>query len=38
MDKISLIYKLSLIIGTIANLLMAASLFAGQKVYRHYTL
>ena len=38
MDKISLIYKLSLIIGAIANLLMAASLFAGQKVYRRYTI
>ena len=38
MDNISLIYKLTLIIGAIANLAMAASLLAGQKAYRRYTV
>lgn len=38
MDNLSLIYRLSLIIGAIANLFMAASLFAGQKAYKPYTV
>ena len=38
MDSISLIYKVCLIIGAIANLFMAASLFAGQKQYKKYII
>ena len=38
MDNLSLIYKITLIIGAIANIFMAASLIAGQKVYRKYVI
>ncbi|MBO4455337.1 MAG: hypothetical protein J5759_02725 [Bacteroidales bacterium] len=38
MDNLSLLYKLALIIGAIANLFMAASLLAGQKPYRKYVI
>lgn len=38
MDSLRLIYKLSLIIGAVANLLMAASLLIKQKQYRKYTV
>ena len=38
MDLLSLTYKLSLIIGAIANLVMAVFLLAGQRAYTRYPI
>ncbi|MBO4434348.1 MAG: hypothetical protein J5769_02715 [Bacteroidales bacterium] len=38
MDSVRLLYKISLIVGAVANLLMAASLWANKKKYKPYII